>query len=162
MDGSLPGSSVHGIFQARILESVAISSSRGSSRPRDSTSTSYVSCLHCQVGSLPLVPPGKPHFSEWDSQTSLQDHSLKASILLYGPSLTCIHGKFKDKQSLYILLGIKRMFPLGHKIGMCLGGGLSVFLGVGSSLFLTLVMNVFMSVITHKSVGLNLCTLFMW
>ena len=31
MDCSLPGSSVHGIFQARILEWVVISSSRGSS-----------------------------------------------------------------------------------------------------------------------------------
>ena len=37
MDCSLPGSSVHGIFQARILEWVAISFSRGSSRPRDQT-----------------------------------------------------------------------------------------------------------------------------
>ena len=35
MDYSLPGSSVHGILQARILEWVAISSSRGSSQPRD-------------------------------------------------------------------------------------------------------------------------------
>ena len=35
MDCSLPGSSVHGIFQARILPSVIISSSRGSSQPRD-------------------------------------------------------------------------------------------------------------------------------
>ena len=34
MDCSLPQSSVHGILQARILEWVAISSSRGSSRPR--------------------------------------------------------------------------------------------------------------------------------
>ena len=32
---SLPGSSVHGIFQARVLEWVAISFSRGSSRPGD-------------------------------------------------------------------------------------------------------------------------------
>ena len=32
---SPPGSSVHGIFQARILEWVAMSSSRGSSQPRD-------------------------------------------------------------------------------------------------------------------------------
>ena len=38
----LPGSSVHGIFQARVLEWVSISFSRGSSRPRDRT---YVSCL---------------------------------------------------------------------------------------------------------------------
>ena len=42
MDCSLPGSSVHGIFQARILEWVAISSSRGSSQPRDRT---LVSCI---------------------------------------------------------------------------------------------------------------------
>ena len=37
MDCSLPGSSVRGIFQAAILEWVAISSSRRSSRPRDRT-----------------------------------------------------------------------------------------------------------------------------
>ena len=37
MDCSLPRSSVHGIFQARVLEWVAISFSRGSSRPRDWT-----------------------------------------------------------------------------------------------------------------------------
>ena len=36
-DCSLPGSSVHGISQARILEGVAISFSRGSSRSRDRT-----------------------------------------------------------------------------------------------------------------------------
>ena len=35
MDCSPPGSSVHGIFQARILKWVAISFSRGSSQPRD-------------------------------------------------------------------------------------------------------------------------------
>ena len=40
-DCSLPGSSVHGIFQARVLEWVAMSFSRGSSRPRDWT---WVSC----------------------------------------------------------------------------------------------------------------------
>ena len=35
VDGSPPGSSVHGILQASTLEWVALSSSRGSSRPRD-------------------------------------------------------------------------------------------------------------------------------
>ena len=35
MDHSLPGSSIHGIFQARVLEWVAILFSRGSSQPRD-------------------------------------------------------------------------------------------------------------------------------
>ena len=40
MDCSLPGSSSHGIFQARVLEWVAISFSRGSSWPRDRTQVS--------------------------------------------------------------------------------------------------------------------------
>ena len=42
MDCSLPGSSVHGVFQARILEWVAISFSRRPSQPRDWT---QVSCI---------------------------------------------------------------------------------------------------------------------
>ena len=42
MDCSLPGSSVHGIFQARILEWVAISFSRRSSWPRDRTRFSHI------------------------------------------------------------------------------------------------------------------------
>ena len=49
MDCSPPGSSVHGIFQARILEWVAISYSRGSSWPRDQTHVSYVSCTGSQI-----------------------------------------------------------------------------------------------------------------
>ena len=48
-DCSPPGSSVHGILQARILEWAAISSSRGSSRPRDRTRVSYVSCIGRKV-----------------------------------------------------------------------------------------------------------------
>ena len=42
MDCSLPGSSLHGILQARVLEWVAISFSRGSSRPRDWTQVSRI------------------------------------------------------------------------------------------------------------------------
>ena len=42
MDCSPPGSSLHGILQARILEWVAISFSRGSSRPRDWTRVSLI------------------------------------------------------------------------------------------------------------------------
>ena len=45
MDWSPPGSSVHGIFQARILEWVAISSCRRSSQPRDWTHISCVSWI---------------------------------------------------------------------------------------------------------------------
>ena len=48
-DCSPPGSSVHGILQTRILEWVAMTSSRGSSWPRDRTCISYVSCIGRQV-----------------------------------------------------------------------------------------------------------------
>ena len=50
MDCSLPGSYVHGLFQARTLEWVAISFSRGSSRPRDQTPVTCITngLLHCR------------------------------------------------------------------------------------------------------------------
>ena len=49
LDCSPPGFSVHGIFQARILEWVVISSSRGSSQPRDRTHVSCISCISRRV-----------------------------------------------------------------------------------------------------------------
>ena len=49
MDCSPPGSSVHGIFQARILEWVAVSSSRGSSLNKDRTQVSCVSFIGRQI-----------------------------------------------------------------------------------------------------------------
>ena len=58
-DCSPPGSSVHGILQARILEWIAGPTSRGSSRPRDWICVSYI-YLHRQMCSLSLAPPGKP------------------------------------------------------------------------------------------------------
>ena len=73
-DGSLPGSSVHGILQARILEWVAMPSSRGSSWPRDKTCVSYGEmAIHLlpgrQAGRVPgdhMRPQGSPEVSlEW-------------------------------------------------------------------------------------------------
>ena len=49
---ALPGSPVHGILQARILEWVAISFSRGSSRPRDQI---WVSCISRQILGKPQL-----------------------------------------------------------------------------------------------------------
>ena len=46
MGCSPPGSSVHGIFQARIQQKVAISSSRGSPQPRDWTHVSCIFYIH--------------------------------------------------------------------------------------------------------------------
>ena len=60
MDCNLPGSSVHGILQARILEWVAISFSRGSSQPRDRTCIPYISCIGKQV-LYHQCHPGSPY-----------------------------------------------------------------------------------------------------
>ena len=62
MDCSLPVSTVHGILQARILEWVAMPSSRGSPRPRDQT-RHCLYLLHWQACSSPSEPPGKPMVS---------------------------------------------------------------------------------------------------
>ena len=73
---SPPGSSVHGILQARILGWIAMPSSKGSSWPRDRTQVSHVSCIGRRIpgpGIKPVSPalagrflttrpPGKPPF----------------------------------------------------------------------------------------------------
>ena len=59
MDCGPPGSSVHEISQTRMLEWVAISFSRGSSRPRDRTHISCISCIAAEFFSA--VPPGYSH-----------------------------------------------------------------------------------------------------
>ena len=61
MDCDPPGSSVHGILQAWILEWVAIPFSRGSSQPRDRTRVSHMAAAS---KSLPFESPGKPMGSQ--------------------------------------------------------------------------------------------------
>ena len=58
IDCSPPGSPVHKILQARMLEWVSISSSRGSSRPRGQI---HVSCISCIAGFSMLSHRGSPH-----------------------------------------------------------------------------------------------------
>ena len=72
MDCSPLGSSVHGILQARILEWVAIFSSKGSSWPRDRTHVSRSSCIGRRVTANNL------HSVKF-CQTSLQSFSAKGS-----------------------------------------------------------------------------------
>ena len=60
-DQSSPGSSVHGILQARIPERVVISSSRGSSWPWDGK---HISCIACRI--FTSEPPGNlPQVIRW-------------------------------------------------------------------------------------------------
>ena len=67
MDCSLPGYSVHGILQARILEWVAMPSSRGSSDPGIEPVSLVSPAL--VMGSLPLAPLGKPNLLFISSKT---------------------------------------------------------------------------------------------
>ena len=83
MDCSPPGSSAHGISQARILEQVAISFSKGSSQPRDQTQASYVACInrwilyHCTtqetLGNIIYLQGKKKH----ESRASLVVQTVK-------------------------------------------------------------------------------------
>ena len=60
-DCRLPGSSVHGILQARTLEWVAMPSSRGSSQPRDQNPD----LLHCRWLLYHLSHQGSPRILKW-------------------------------------------------------------------------------------------------
>ena len=87
MDLGPPGSFVHGILQARILEWVAVPSSRGSSQTRDQTYFSYVSCF--STGSLPLAPPGEPSICNlnteflWLAGTQCNKFMPTGSVLIH-------------------------------------------------------------------------------
>ena len=78
VDCSPPGSSSHGLLQARTLEYVAISFSRGSSRPRDQT---WVSRNRQILYHLPSEPPRKP-FKKKKNPTSKKNKKRKKSIFL--------------------------------------------------------------------------------
>ena len=74
-DCSLPSSCVHRVLQARILQWVAMRSSRGSFWQRDQIHVSSV-YLHWQAGSWPLVHPGKLHEIHLSSRLWVLPHSL--------------------------------------------------------------------------------------
>ena len=95
MNCSLPGSPVHGILQARILGSVAMPSSKGSSQPRDRTHVSYVS---------------------WIQFNSFQSLSR---VWLFATPWFAAHQAFlsiTDTQSLLKLMSIKSVMPSNHII----------------------------------------------
>ena len=78
---SLPGSSVHGILQARVLEWVAISFSRGSSWPRDRTQVSHV------VGRC---------FTIWATRENCS-HEIKRHLLLGRKVMINLHSTLKSR-----------------------------------------------------------------
>ena len=116
MECSLPGSSIHGILQARILEWDAISFSRGYSSPRD------LSCICCilalQANSSPLWLPGKPcgfssssafnHCTTWEAVISLnyQIFWSCSSLSIYQNFLQ--EDKFTYESACYINCCLRR------------------------------------------------------
>ena len=74
------GSSVHEIFQARILEWVAMPSTRGSSQPRDQIQVSYVSCIgrwvlyhECHLGRFTNTITSAPNIQKGEIIVSYPD-----------------------------------------------------------------------------------------
>ena len=109
MDCSPPGSSVHGILPARLLEWVAMPSSRGSSWPRDWTCVSYSSCIgrwvlshshHLGSPSLVENPKSRRNLLFFFKQASFP------SFLFYLCSLRCM---FAAAQGLSLAVGA--VFP---------------------------------------------------
>ena len=89
MDCSLPGSSVHGILQARILEWVAMPSSRGSSQPRDRTQVFYTAGRF-----FTTEPPEKPNTCVCDTwqQWPPNDHEYTHTQILAAKYYLSLRG----------------------------------------------------------------------
>ena len=99
MDCSLPGSSVHGILQARILEWVAICFTMGSSNPGIKPGSPIL-----QANSLPSEPPGSESESHLVVSNSLRLHGLYSSWNSLSQntgmgSLSLLQGIFPTQES---------------------------------------------------------------
>ena len=139
MDCSPPGSSVHGILQARILEWVAMPSSRGSSRPRDWTHIS------CTAGRFSITePPGKPQLFLKQKQKVKSPADLEVTI---PDPVNLFYVLFKQKReletteawvsrwylSLFLLVSISIILRQGwgNWISVCLLSGFELFCPLG-------------------------------
>ena len=99
------GSSVHGLLQARILEWVVISSSRGSSRPRDRTCISGVSCS----GRWVLELPGRSPLL-WISFPSRPPQSTEQSPLC---CMQVLISSTHSINSIHASVSLSQLIPLG-------------------------------------------------
>ena len=116
MDCSLPGHSVHGISQARILERVAISSSRGSSWPRDRI---HVSCV---VGGFFTIEPlygSAFKTSGWFGAGSWNWGPDSLNVPTRPDSPSCPRVVWNHQRDVYIRLWSLRS-PIRHCLCVCL------------------------------------------
>ena len=114
MDCSLPGSSVHGTLQARILEWVATPFSRGSSQPRDRT---WVSCIAGRFFTLWATREASVLMTV--SFSSVQ--SLSRVWLFVTPWTAARQASLSitNSQSLLRLVSIESVMPSNHLILSC-------------------------------------------
>ena len=105
MDYSPPGSSVHGILQARILEWVATLSSRGSSQPRDQSHVSFVSLT--LTGGFHLVLPGKPLYTGVEAKEFSVSKKLRLLQIEF-----CYHFQLAVKRKLHAGTEEKMVFRI--------------------------------------------------
>ena len=108
MNCSPPGFFVYGIFHARILEWVAISSFRGSSPPRDWT---WISCIAGRFFTACAI--GKVHLINFSSVQSLR------CVWLFATPWTAAHQaslSITSSQSLLKLMSIVLVMPSNHLI----------------------------------------------
>ena len=108
MDCSPPGSSVHGISQAKILEWVTMPCPRGSSQTRDRTDVSCIPCI--SGGFFTNEPLGKTvHTSEFDSESEVPQSCLSLcdpiDCSLPGSS---IHGIFQVRILEWVAIAFSR------------------------------------------------------
>ena len=95
MDCSLPGSSIYGIFQARLPQWVTISSSRGSSRLRDRTCASISRSPTLQVDSLWLSPLVSPTVRLGPQNMAKQKCGLNSICSWVFPNCCQLSGKLQ-------------------------------------------------------------------
>ena len=109
-------SSAHGISQARILEWVAISFSRGSSRPMDWT---RISCIgrwilyHCATREAPslLISTACFFFPAYPWQDVYESHYLDTSHTAFCPSVTSLFHLVSCLQGLSMLSILQKVLP---------------------------------------------------
>ena len=114
---SPPGSSVHGILQARILKWVVNSFSRGSSWPRDRTCISCISCIgkrihyHPHHLGSPMYTKHLPlNLSVWHSRSSLKGiKTWEPLVWVRGSALPILSSKEAGGQS---WTGLGSPFPI--------------------------------------------------
>ena len=136
MDGSPPGSSVHGILQARVLEWVTISFSRRSSWPRDRTSISCIAGWFFTAG--PLGKP-LPYYSEFSNEWSYNGILLSFYSDILAPAIgidyfTNLEPWSVQNLSIKMFLSLK-LYKLINKFNFIWNGKESVFISLSPSLF---------------------------